>query len=256
MSARTARLPRALLAAALVLAALPAAALEARRVEQDGVGYVVAEVDLARDALELLWRRPDDGEPFGTLGEVENWARQHGRRLAFATNAGIYAPGQVPLGLFVEDGRTRVPLNTAHGAGNFFMRPNGVFAVYGRDRARVSSTAAWAAHPGAPRIATQSGPLLLQGGRINPRFAATSDSRHIRSGVCAPQPQRVLFAISESPVNFHAFARVFRDRLGCRDALYLDGTISQLYLAGQPYVGASRWLGRPFAGIFAVLEPR
>ncbi len=30
-------------------------------------------------------------------------------------------------------------------------------------------------------------------------------------------------------MNFHAFARLFRDALGLTDALYFDGNISRLY---------------------------
>jgi uncharacterized protein YigE (DUF2233 family) len=33
----------------------------------------------------------------------------------------------------------------------------------------------------------------------------------------------VHFAISQRRVNFHDFARFFRDGLGCDDALFLDG---------------------------------
>ncbi|WP_246752759.1 phosphodiester glycosidase family protein [Sinorhizobium sp. BG8] len=39
----------------------------------------------------------------------------------------------------------------------------------------------------------------------------------------------VVFAISRHAVRFHDFATLFRDELGCRDALYLDGSISSLY---------------------------
>jgi uncharacterized protein YigE (DUF2233 family) len=39
----------------------------------------------------------------------------------------------------------------------------------------------------------------------------------------------VRFAISNQPVTFHQFARLFRDRLRCPDALFLAGSISALY---------------------------
>ena len=32
-------------------------------------------------------------------------------------------------------------------------------------------------------------------------------------------------------MNFHSFARLFRDQLGTPDALYLDGVVSRLYAA-------------------------
>jgi uncharacterized protein YigE (DUF2233 family) len=42
--------------------------------------------------------------------------------------------------------------------------------------------------------------------------------------------------------------------LGCRDALYLDGTISQFYVDGEGYAGAPTFMVKPYAGIFAVFE--
>ncbi len=83
----------------------------------------------------------------------------------------------------------------------------------------------------APRLATQSGPMLLDRGLI-PDIAAfrpTSTSRFVRNGVCAPTQQEAVFVISEDPVTFFEFAQFFRDRLACSDALYLDGSISSLY---------------------------
>jgi uncharacterized protein YigE (DUF2233 family) len=41
----------------------------------------------------------------------------------------------------------------------------------------------------------------------------------------------VLFAISDDPVSFGAFARLFRDALACRNALFLDGSVSALHAA-------------------------
>ena len=38
-----------------------------------------------------------------------------------------------------------------------------------------------------------------------------------------------MFAISNEPVTFHAFARLFKDGLGCANALFLDGSVSSLY---------------------------
>jgi uncharacterized protein YigE (DUF2233 family) len=58
-------------------------------------------------------------------------------------------------------------------------------------------------------------------------------------------------------VNFHGFARLFRDELGCRDALFLDGTISQFYLdddgnGGGSYAGAPAFMVKPYAGMIAI----
>jgi uncharacterized protein YigE (DUF2233 family) len=81
----------------------------------------------------------------------------------------------------------------------------------------------------APDFATQSGPMLVISGKLHPKFLADSDSFKRRNGVGVDAAGRVHFAISEGAVRFYDFATFFRDRLGCADALYLDGTISSLY---------------------------
>ena len=63
---------------------------------------------------------------------------------------------------------------------------------------------------------------------------------------------RVVFAISSEPVNFHEFASLFRDSLGCANALFLDGTISSLY-TGDPAQRVIRFPLGPIIGIIAEL---
>jgi uncharacterized protein YigE (DUF2233 family) len=65
--------------------------------------------------------------------------------------------------------------------------------------------------------------MLVIDGRIHPAFIVGSPDRKRRDGVGMSSPTVVHFAISEETVNFHDFARFFRDRLGCDDALFLDG---------------------------------
>jgi uncharacterized protein YigE (DUF2233 family) len=45
----------------------------------------------------------------------------------------------------------------------------------------------------------------------------------MRDGVGVCGKGEVKFAITEERVNFHDFARFFRDGLGCENALFLDG---------------------------------
>ena len=111
------------------------------------------------------------------------------------------------------------------------------------------TTDRWRERGPRARIATQSGPMLVVDGEINRAFDARSDSLKWRSGVCAATPSRVVFAVSEAPVSFHAFARLFRDVLGCRDALYLDGTLSRLWTRGEGYAGAAAMMVKPYAGM-------
>lgn len=253
-----------LLPAFLVLAVLTAAAwipaaqaLGGRRVRVDDVGYRVVTLDLARDRLELHWRDPG-GQAFASIDALRDWGATQGRTLLFAANAGIYDQEFRPLGLHVEAGKTLRPLNTVHGAagtGNFSIQPNGVFYVDTQDHADVVTTANWREHPIDARLASQSGPMLVINGAINPNFDARSDSLKWRSGVCAKTPRQVIFAVSEAPVTFHAFASLFRDALGCQDALYLDGTLSQIYTRADGSFGAPAIMVKPYAAMFAVFSP-
>ena len=105
---------------------------------------------------------------------------------------------------------------------NFYKKPNGVF-YFGDDEAGVLETGLFLNVRPEARFATQSGPMLVIDGAIHPAFIEDSTDRKPRNGVGVSSPTEVHFAISEDRVNFHSFARFFRDRLGCDDALFLDG---------------------------------
>lgn len=251
---RRSPLRRVLLALGLLAAAAVSADPGSRQLSFDGADYAVVDVDLSRDRLELHWK-DDSGQALTSIDRLRQWGEQHGRRLLFATNAGIYDRALRPLGLHIEDGATLRPLNTVRGnagAGNFSIQPNGVFYVDVRDRAGVIATPDWKARAVPAQLATQSGPMLLVDGAINPNFDEASDSLKWRSGVCASSPQHVVFAVSQGPVSFHAFARLFRDGLACRDALYLDGTLSRIYTRDEGYRGAPAMVQKPYVGMLAV----
>ena len=247
-------LPSILLANAVGCAA-PAKAVDSSELAFDGQTYRVVRFDLKRNPLTLHWRDPQTTQPFGSIETLRQWGESHGQRLLFAANAGIYDKQSAPLGLYVENGKTLVPLNLSHGnpaSGNFSLLPNGVFAIYADGHAAVRTSSDYKADGKQAQWATQSGPMLLIEGKLNDQFIDDSDSMKWRSGVCVKASTEVIFAVSETPVNFHTFGRLFRDELGCRDALYLDGTISQLYVDGSGYAGAPAFMVKPYAGMFAV----
>jgi Predicted periplasmic protein len=210
--------------------------------------YTVCDFDPKATDLRIVNLRPD-GEPYGRFSALSNtlWLDRH--VLAFATNGGMYHADMSPVGLFVEYGFERKAAVTGGGYGNFHLLPNGVFAV-GEGRAVVQETNAYLASGFRAEYATQSGPMLVIGGKIHPRFLPDSDSLKIRNGVGIDAAGRVVFAISERPVRFHDFAVFFRDVIGCVDALYLDGTISSLY---APEIGRHDRLF-PMGTIIAVVR--
>ena len=218
---------RALALVAGLAMAGEASAVTCSQTEFETVGYSVCEVGAAEDLR--LFHAGSDGI-YGQFSAVDHMLAAQGQHLAFAMNGGMYHRDLAPVGLYIEDGAAQTPLITADGPGNFGLLPNGVFCVLARGGFSVVESRAFAADPPACRYATQSGPMLVIGGDLHPRFLPSSDSLNIRNGVgVSADGTRAVFVISDGQVNFHAFARFFRDVLGVPDALYLDGSISRLY---------------------------
>ena len=143
----------------------------------------------------------------------------------FMMNAGMFHPDHTPVGLQIIDGKTVRPINYNDGQGNFFLKPNGVFAI-SKQGAVVQATEDF--DLSIPWItATQSGPLLLQRGEYHPKLNPDSPNLHIRNGVCVSD-RIVYFIISEEPVRFYDLASLMKEKLGCSDGLYLDGAVSRL----------------------------
>ncbi|TGQ96857.1 hypothetical protein EN847_33175, partial [Mesorhizobium sp. M1C.F.Ca.ET.204.01.1.1] len=143
----------------------------------------------------------------------------------------------------------RAPLNLADAKGNFFLKPNGVFLI-GRDgKAAVMESSAYAGAKPDSVFATQSGPMLVIDGALHPRFDQNGTSRYVRNGVGVRDGGTVVLAISRSEVSLGSFARLFRDQLGCPNALFLDGSISSLY---APAIGRNDdfWNLGPMIGVF------
>jgi len=208
-----------------LIAAAPGAEISEVRIA--GKKVTICRVKVREEKLELFLR-DDAGQPLKSFERINQWLGLHGRKLRFAMNAGMYHGNLGPVGLFVSEGREMAPLNTDKGDGNFFLQPNGVFLISDLG-ARVVETSKYPALREKVTLATQSGPLLVQRGKIHPAFNAASTSRLYRNGVGVPSRDIAIFAISEEPVTFYEFATLFRDVLHCPDALFLDGTISSLY---------------------------
>lgn len=211
--------------ALMLLWPVSAVAADCRDITFEDASYTTCDVALTDD-VRLFHSGPDGA--YGSFARVNTALEAEGKTLGFAMNSGMYHRDLAPVGLYVENGVEQSRLVTRDGPGNFGLLPNGVFCI--GDTFRVIESRAF--KTGAPTclFATQSGPMLVIEGELHPKLLPDSDSTYIRNGVgVSKDGTRAVFAISNEAVNFHSFARLFRDALGLPNALYFDGNISRLY---------------------------
>ncbi|WP_112311325.1 phosphodiester glycosidase family protein [Pseudogemmobacter bohemicus] len=190
------------------------------------VPYSLCEVTAADD-LRLFLNGPNGN--YGSFRAIESALAAGGKALGFAMNAGMYHRDRSPVGLYIEDGEEKHGIVTAEGPGNFGLLPNGVFC-WADGSFYITDSRKFEPLRGNCRYATQSGPMLVIKGKLHPSFLKSSESAYIRNGVGVDKAgTKAVFVMSDRAVNFHQFARFFRDHLGLSDALYFDGNISRLY---------------------------
>lgn len=218
----------------------------------DGLDYTACEVDPRVDDIRLFLDGPS-GEKYGQFSSIDADLATDGQTLAFAMNGGMYHDDRAPVGHYIEDGREIMRVIPNAGPGNFGLLPNGVFCV--RDgRADVIETLTYDAARPQCRYATQSGPMLVIDGELHPRFLPDSTSRYTRNGVGTSQDgTRAVFVISDQPVTFYEFGRIFRDDLDLPQALFFDGSVSRLHAPQLNRSDFGRWLG-PIVGVVEPLD--
>ena len=184
-------------------------------------------VETKSQDLQFYWQ---DGSAkiFKSILNLKTRLESKHKTLVFAMNGGMFKKDNSPQGLFIQHHKTLTPLDTSSGNGNFYLKPNGVFYITTDKQASISKTADFRAN-GQIQFATQSGPMLVIDGQIHSTFKDGSTNLNIRNGVGILPDNKVVFAMSKTKINFYDFAKYFRD-LGCKNALYLDGSISRTYL--------------------------
>jgi uncharacterized protein YigE (DUF2233 family) len=203
----------------------------AQKVLHNNAEYDVFVVPMHKNKVKLYWN-DDLGFPLRNFQALKDFLENSNQELVFAMNAGMYAPPpqNTPVGLYVEAGTTLIPLvRRDTGYGNFYMQPNGVFA-WNDTTAIVCNKNTYENLNMRITYATQSGPMLLINGQLHPAFKPASTSLYIRNGVGVTPDKKIVFAISNIPVNFYDFATLFKEKFHCNNALYLDGAISKMYL--------------------------
>jgi uncharacterized protein YigE (DUF2233 family) len=153
-------------------------------------------------------------------------------------NAGMFDGDGSAHGLMIMNNKliNDIDLTTNSSSGNFYLQPNGVFYIDSIGSVHVTRTSDYKKniYPKQNKFvsfATQSGPMLLFGGKSNPNFSINSTNRNIRNGVGVvdnASNKMALFIISDNPCTFYDLAALFR-LFKCSNALYLDGAISKMY---------------------------
>lgn len=190
--------------------------------------FLVYVVDPKEQKLKMYWK-DDWNTAFGSIQNLKNYLEAKNEKLVFAMNGGMYMENNRPLGLFIKDGKTLVPINRKSATNaNFYLKPNGIFSIDTLHVATICKTEDFV--PGKKiKYATQSGPMLIIDGEMHPAFKQGSNSVTIRNGVGILPDNRVLFVMAAVEVNFYDFANYFK-KMGCKNALFLDGGISCTYL--------------------------
>jgi len=182
----------------------------------------------AKGARIEVFTSDESGTPFRSFAKLERALGKRAGQVAFAMNAGMYDEEGHAIGLLIERGRQLHRINRRGGGGNFGMLPNGLFLVRKSGKAQVVATKAF--EPAEDiAFATQSGPMLVIDGKLHPAFEPDGESRNFRNGVGIAPDGTAVFAISEDVVSFGKFARLFRDQIKARNALYFDGSVSSLW---------------------------
>ena len=208
--------------------------------------------DPARHRIRTVLGGPD-GAPLRTLQALAA-SLPEADGIAFAMTGGMFDDAGEAIGYYVENGVRRRTLNRNAGGGNFHLMPNGVF--YGSaGNWHVRTTADFAETVDErPDFATQSGPMLVIDGNLHPAFDADGASTKTRNAVGVDRQGRAHFVISEAPLSFGKLARYFRDELETPNALFLDGTVSQLWDPGRGRIDEGPRLG-PFVVVERRAEP-
>ncbi len=204
---------------------------ELTEIIQFGKRYVMCKIDPKKYKVDLF-NESEDGTRLHDINSVARYHQQNKDKHIFTMNAGMFNENRLPVGLYIDEGETVFQLNTKkNGRGNFYdFPPNGVFLITAKGEPMVLTTEQYIKAKFGPKdvqIATQSGPMMVYGGKFNEAFNEGSPNLNIRNAAGVDKDGNIVFVISIDKVNFYEFSTLLRDELNCDNALYLDGFLSQ-----------------------------
>lgn len=189
--------------------------------------YFICQANPHQYNIEIFNKLPNSAgvHTFETLAALKK------EKLLFAVNGGMFEEDYSALGLLISNGKKEKNINLRKSSyGNFYLLPNGVFLIDSNNDAFIVKSENYSDKKHKPKFATQSGPMLVIDGNISSHFTKGSKNTVIRNGVGINEKGEAIFVISREPVNFYEFAELFKDELKCKNALYLDGVVSQYFV--------------------------
>lgn len=201
--------------------------VQSKKLKIDDERFVSYIVDSKKLNVEFYWKNEKDVN-FRNAENLKLWLKTQNKELLFAVNGGMYKKDNSPQGLYIENNVKKNEIDTASGSGNFYLKPNGVFYLTTDKKPKICITKEFVDNEKI-KFATQSGPMLVINGKIHSAFKKESSNLNIRNGVGILPNNEIVFAMSKKEINFYEFAEYFK-KLGCKNALYLDGFVSRTYL--------------------------
>ncbi len=191
----------------------------------NGIEFGIYRPDLNKEEVISLYKN-QDGAHYITLQDAIKAQEEKNIDVLFLMNGGIYTDQYHPGGLYIENHQLIQKVNLNKGRDNFHTKPNGAF--YMRQGKPYIVKSEDFTYDDAVSTAIQSGPLLINDGKIYDHFTNKSTSKYIRNGVCIDPKQQLYFAQSFTPTNMYQFAKALKDHLACDTLLYLDGFLSNM----------------------------
>ena len=200
---------------------------------KDNDDFVIYTIDPTSKNIRFYWKK-ENGEIFKNIKNLKDDLSLKNEKLIFAMNGGMYEKNNIPKGLYIEHFKHYRKIDTLKGKGNFYLQPNGIFYLTRNNEAQIVETKKFK-NNSAIKFATQSGPMLLLNGTINPIFQKKSKNLNIRNGVGILNDGTLVFVMSKKEINFYDFALMFK-KMNCQNALFLDGFVSRAYLPEKNWI--------------------
>jgi uncharacterized protein YigE (DUF2233 family) len=147
----------------------------------------------------------------------------------FGMNASMYTPSYKPVGLFVDKGTVVSKLKLLNNSRVNFGISQAVFYIDKKQKAGIIPASK--AKPADYYYAVQIAPMLVEGGKINPRIKNMSP-QYKRNAFGITKDGKVVMLVTEDRVTMKELAEIMISK-GCTDAAFVDGAVSEYWRPGR-----------------------